>query len=119
MRARKPDSSGRVERDGVGIHWERFGDGEPAILLMPTWSIIPSRHWKVQIPYLARYHRVVTFDGRGSGASDRPKGPRCTTPATNTSPTRWPCSTPRQPNGPCSSRSLERAGGPGAGCRSR
>ena len=75
MRARQPDESGRVVRDGVGVHWERYGDGEPAILLLPTWSIIPSRHWKLQIPYLARRHRVVTFDGRGCGRSDRPRGP--------------------------------------------
>jgi pimeloyl-ACP methyl ester carboxylesterase len=26
----------------------------------------------MQIPYLSRYHRVVTFDGRGNGRSDRP-----------------------------------------------
>jgi pimeloyl-ACP methyl ester carboxylesterase/predicted glycosyltransferase len=72
MRARQPDASGRVERDGVGVYWERFGDGEPTIMLLPTWSIIPSRHWKLQVPYLARRRRVVTFDGRGSGRSDRP-----------------------------------------------
>ncbi|MGZ8738201.1 MAG: alpha/beta fold hydrolase [Nocardioides sp.] len=41
---------------------------------MPTWSIIPSRFWKGQVPYLARHFRVVTFDGRGSGASSRPRG---------------------------------------------
>ena len=39
---------------------------------MPTWSIIHSRHWKMQIPYLARHCRVLTFDGRGNGRSDRP-----------------------------------------------
>ena len=33
-----------------------------------------SRHWKMQISYLARYARVVTFDGRGNGKSDRPEG---------------------------------------------
>jgi pimeloyl-ACP methyl ester carboxylesterase len=27
------------------------------------------------VPYLARHHRVVTFDGRGNGASDRPTDP--------------------------------------------
>ena len=75
MRARQPDATGRIERDGVGVHWESFGDGAPTILLLPTWSIIPSRHWKLQVPYLARRHRVVTFDGRGSGRSDRPAGP--------------------------------------------
>ena len=40
--------------------------------LLPTWSIVHSRHWKMQIPYLARHCRVVTFDGRGNGRSDRP-----------------------------------------------
>ena len=42
---------------------------------MPTWSIVHSRHWKMQIPYLARHCRVLTFDGRGNGRSDRPSGP--------------------------------------------
>ena len=46
--------------------------GEPTVFLLPTWSIIHSRHWKMQIPYLARHCRVVTFDGRGNGRSDRP-----------------------------------------------
>ena len=44
------------------------------MLLLPTWSIVHSRFWKLQIPYLARHCRVVTFDGRGNGRSDRPAG---------------------------------------------
>ena len=75
MRARYPDHDGYVERDGVKVFYEVFGQGEPTILLMPTWSIIHSRHWKMQVPYLARHYRVVTFDGRGNGRSDRPAGP--------------------------------------------
>jgi pimeloyl-ACP methyl ester carboxylesterase len=71
-RARYPDESGDVERDGVRISYEVYGSGEPTVLLLPTWSIIHSRHWKAQIPYLARYFRVLTFDGRGNGRSDRP-----------------------------------------------
>jgi pimeloyl-ACP methyl ester carboxylesterase/predicted glycosyltransferase len=73
-RARYPDESGYVERDGVRIYWEVYGSGEPTVLLLPTWSLIHSRHWKLQIPYLARHCRVVTFDGRGNGRSDRPEG---------------------------------------------
>jgi pimeloyl-ACP methyl ester carboxylesterase len=45
------------------------------VLLLPTWSLFHSRHWKMQIPYLARHCRVVTFDGRGNGRSDRPRDP--------------------------------------------
>ena len=73
-RARYPDVEGYVERDDVRIFYEVYGDGDPTILLLPTWSIIHSRHWKAQIPYLARHFRVVTFDGRGNGKSDRPEG---------------------------------------------
>ena len=72
-RARRPDTSGYVERAGVRLHYEVYGEGEPTVLLLPTWSIIHSRHWKMQIPYLARHCRVVTFDGRGNGRSDRPE----------------------------------------------
>lgn len=72
MRAARPHTDGFVERDGVKIAYEVFGEGETTILLMPTWAIFPSRHWKMQIPYLAQRFRVVTFDGRGNGRSDRP-----------------------------------------------
>jgi pimeloyl-ACP methyl ester carboxylesterase/predicted glycosyltransferase len=72
MRACQPVSDGYVERDGVKLHYEVYGTGEPTVFLLPTWSIIHSRHWKMQIPYLARHCRVLTFDGRGNGRSDRP-----------------------------------------------
>jgi pimeloyl-ACP methyl ester carboxylesterase/predicted glycosyltransferase len=75
MRARYPDTDGYVERDGVKVLYEVFGEGEPTVLLLPTWSIVHSRSWKMQVPYLARHYRVVTFDGRGNGRSDRPFGP--------------------------------------------
>jgi pimeloyl-ACP methyl ester carboxylesterase len=71
-RARYPDEEGYVERDGVRVFWERHGDGDPTLLLLPAWSIIHSRQWKAQIPYLARRYRVLSFDGRGNGRSDRP-----------------------------------------------
>ncbi|HEX6673975.1 MAG TPA: alpha/beta fold hydrolase [Actinomycetes bacterium] len=75
MRACQPTRDGYVERGGVKVHYEVFGDGEPTVLLLPTWSIVHSRHWKMQVPYLARHCRVVTFDGRGNGLSDRPTEP--------------------------------------------
>jgi len=72
--AREPDLEGWVERDGVTVAYKVYGDGEPTVLLMPTWSIVPSRFWKAQVPYLSRHFRVITFDGRGSGQSDAPTG---------------------------------------------
>ncbi len=72
-RARYPNAHGFVERTGVRVHWERYGDGSPAFLLLPTWEIVHSRSWKCQIPYLARHGTVVTFDPRGNGRSDRPR----------------------------------------------
>src|SRR5256885_2316459 len=73
MRARYPDTDGYVDRDGVKVFYEAYGEGDPTILLMPTWPIVHSRFWKGQIPYLARHFRVVTFDARGNGRSDRPQ----------------------------------------------
>ena len=101
MRAAEPVTAGYVERDGVKLYWEQFGDGQPTILLLPTWSIAHSRHWKFQVPYLARHHRVITFDGRA--AADR-TGPRSRprTATWSSPPTRSPCSMPRRPTGRCS-----------------
>ncbi len=73
-RPRPPDRSGLVERDGVEIAYDVYDADRPTVLLMPTWSIVDSRVWKFQVPYLARHFRVVTFDGRGSGRSGRPVG---------------------------------------------
>ena len=75
MRARLPDESGYVVNAGVRIHYEVHGSGGPAILLLPTWAIVDSRHWKMQVPFLARDYRVITFDPRGNGRSDRPRDP--------------------------------------------
>ena len=41
----------------------------------PTW-LVHARHWKMQIPYLARHFRVLAMDGLGNGRSDRCRDPR-------------------------------------------
>ena len=63
-----------MERDGVRVFYEVYGEGKPTVVLLPPWSIVHSRIWKMQIAYLARHVRVVTFDARGNGRSDRPRG---------------------------------------------
>ncbi len=75
MRARAPDVQGHVDQAGVRIGYEVYGTGSPTLLLLPTWTIVHSRLWKAQVPYLARHYRVVVFDGPGNGRSDRPLDP--------------------------------------------
>ena len=44
MRACQPILDVYVERQGVKVYYEVFGAGEPTVVLLPTWSIIHSRH---------------------------------------------------------------------------
>ena len=75
MRAREPDRTGYVDRDGVRIAYESFGEGDTTILFPPVDPIVHSQMWKAQVPYLSRHYRVVTVDPRGNGRSDRPTEP--------------------------------------------
>lgn len=72
MRALEPVRSGFVDRDGVAIHYEVYGDGTPTVYLLMPDTIVQSRAWKAQVPFLARFFRVVVSDPRGNGGSDTP-----------------------------------------------
>ena len=67
-----PDATGYADVDGVQIAWQSFGDGESAVLVVPTWNFVDSRVSAPLVPDLASWFRVVTFDPRGAGRSDRP-----------------------------------------------
>lgn len=47
--------------------------GTPVLLLMGL--AMPGRAWGFQLPDLARFHRVATFDNRGVGGTSRAPGP--------------------------------------------
>src|SRR4051794_25607776 len=49
MRAREPDEQGYVERDGVRIGYERFGDGGTTVVLPTYDTIVDARLWKGQV----------------------------------------------------------------------
>jgi pimeloyl-ACP methyl ester carboxylesterase len=71
--ARHPTQSGiAVSGDGTRLAYDIYGSGETTVVLMPSAPIVHSRQWKGQIHYLSRHFRVVTYDGRGNGRSDRP-----------------------------------------------
>ena len=72
MRAKLPGSVGFVDRDGVKIHYEIYGDGPQTMVFLPPWTIVHSRVYKAQLPYFSERFRCITFDGRGNGKSDRP-----------------------------------------------
>jgi 3-oxoadipate enol-lactonase len=57
----------------VRIAWEERGDGAPLLLIQGLgygrWS------WDPIVPALAERYRVLWFDNRGIGDSDKPEGP--------------------------------------------
>jgi hypothetical protein len=50
---REPDREGYVDRDEVKPHYEVFGDSRTTLLLGPTGTIVRSRFWKAQVPFLS------------------------------------------------------------------
>ena len=72
MRAKLPSEDGFVERDGVKLHYEIYGDGPETMVFVPPWCIAHSRIYKAQLPYFSERFRCITYDGRGNGQSDRP-----------------------------------------------
>ena len=72
MRAKLPHTSGYVDRDGVKLHYEIYGQGEHTIFFVPTWTFVHSRIWKAQVPYFSEQFRCIAMDPRGNGKSDTP-----------------------------------------------
>lgn len=60
-------------RTGVTLNYEISGEGDPLLLIMGTSGSIPL--WGELLPKLAERHRVIAFDNRGLGGSDRGEGP--------------------------------------------
>ena len=58
---------------GVNIYYEIHGDGDPLLLIMGYGS--NCGHWFAIRDRLAKEHRVIMFDNRGTGRSDKPDIP--------------------------------------------
>jgi pimeloyl-ACP methyl ester carboxylesterase/predicted glycosyltransferase len=72
MRAKLPNKHGFVEREGVKLSYEVYGDGPETMVFVPPWSIVHSRIYKAQLPWFSERFRCIAYDGRGNGKSDRP-----------------------------------------------
>ena len=59
-----------VDRQGARIYWNSLGQGEPVVLIMGLGC--SSAMWFRIAPHLARTHRVILLDNRGSGQTRTP-----------------------------------------------
>lgn len=63
----------RVKVNDVELYYELYGAGEPLLLIeglgYAAWM------WYRQVPELSRHYRVIIFDNRGVGNSDKPDRP--------------------------------------------
>lgn len=62
--------SGTVKVNGIDLYYEVHGSGEPLLLIeglgYSAWM------WYKQIPALSQKYRVILFDNRGAGNTDKP-----------------------------------------------
>jgi pimeloyl-ACP methyl ester carboxylesterase len=59
--------------NGIHISYQVEGQGEPLVMIM---GFTASRiGWMPQLRFFKKYYRVITFDNRGAGKSDKPPGP--------------------------------------------
>ncbi|MEZ4640922.1 MAG: alpha/beta fold hydrolase, partial [Caldilineaceae bacterium] len=57
----------------VNLYYEIYGEGKPLLLIAGAGC--DHCFWRFQIDALAPYFKVVAFDNRGIGLSDKPEGP--------------------------------------------
>ena len=76
-RARYPDETGYIERDGVNVFWERYGDGEPTILFLPDLDHHPLALLEGPAPVLRAPRPSVDIRPprqRSLRSTERPRG---------------------------------------------
>ena len=56
--------------NGLRIHYEEYGQGEPLLLLMGLGA--PGRKWAPHIAAYEKHFHVIAPDNRGAGQSDKP-----------------------------------------------
>jgi pimeloyl-ACP methyl ester carboxylesterase len=62
--------------NGININYQVEGQGESLVMIMGFTA--GRSGWMPQIRFFKKYYRVITFDNRGVGKSDKPPGPYST-----------------------------------------
>ena len=62
-----------TKANGINIYYEIHGEGPPLLLIMGLGANATA--WWKQIPAFSRHYRVIAFDNRGAGRSDKPMEP--------------------------------------------
>ena len=62
-----------VKVNNINIYYEIHGEGEPLVLIMGYGAY--SGWWFRSVPAFSKEYRVITFDNRGTGRSDKPDIP--------------------------------------------
>ena len=65
-----------VKIKGINISYKVEGQGEPLVMIHGLGNT--KCDWMLQTPSFSRHYRVITFDNRGAGRSDKPGGPYTT-----------------------------------------
>lgn len=65
-----------VETNGINMHYEEKGEGEPLILIMGFGA--PGALWELHVNEYSKHFRCIMVDNRGVGQSDKPEGPYST-----------------------------------------
>jgi pimeloyl-ACP methyl ester carboxylesterase len=60
-----------LTRDGVKLHYDEAGRGDPALVFVHGWCCDRS-YFAPQFEHFAATHRVISLDLRGHGKSDQP-----------------------------------------------
>jgi pimeloyl-ACP methyl ester carboxylesterase len=63
----------RTNANGIELYYEIHGSGAPLVLISGLGY--PSWEWHKMLPHLEVRFKVITFDNRGVGQSEKPAGP--------------------------------------------
>jgi 3-oxoadipate enol-lactonase len=63
----------KIKSNNINLYYEMHGEGQPLVFIHGLGS--STRDWESQVPEFSKSFKVVAFDLRGHGQSDKPAGP--------------------------------------------